>query len=302
MKVKIAIILATHNGERFIGKQLDSIINQKGNYLIDIFLSDDNSKDKTLLICKKKKYKKNIKKIFKVNFKSFSKNFLNLVRKVPKSYDYYAFSDQDDIWLKDKLKRATKILERNYSLYCSRTILINNKLQKIGYSPLFKKKPSFSNSLVQSIAGSNTMVFNRKIFLNLLKFNVSEAPSHDWLLYIITTGIGEKVYYDKIPKVLYRQHQNNIVGKNNGIKNKLIRLIFLLKGNFKSWTKIHIKILNKNFKYLFNENQKIYLHFKKLRKHKKYLFQSIFKNNLKIYRQTFFGQIMLVIALFLKLI
>ena len=56
MKIKIAIILATHNGERFIGKQLDSIINQKGNYVIDIFLSDDNSKDKTLLICKKKLY------------------------------------------------------------------------------------------------------------------------------------------------------------------------------------------------------------------------------------------------------
>ena len=302
MKKKIAVLMATHNGEQFIEQQLDSIIEQKGNYKIDIYISDDCSKDNTIYICKKKKYKKNIKKIFRVNFKSFSKNFLSLIKKIPKNYDYYAFCDQDDLWLKDKLNRAIKILSQNYSLYCSRTILIDNNLRIIGLSPLFKKKPSFENSLVQSIAGANTMVFTKKIFENLIKFNVLDAPSHDWLLYLITTGIGENVYYDKISKILYRQHKNNLVGKNNSIIDKITRVILLFRGKFKAWTKTHIKILDKNYRYLSSPNQKKFLHFKKLRKDRKYLLTSIFKNNLRVYRQTFSAQLMLIIALFLKII
>ena len=56
MKKKIAVLMATHNGEQFIEQQLDSIIEQKGNYKIDIYISDDCSKDNTIYICKKKKY------------------------------------------------------------------------------------------------------------------------------------------------------------------------------------------------------------------------------------------------------
>lgn len=302
MKNKIAVLLTTHNGEKYIEYQLDSIIKQKGNYIIDIFISDDSSNDNTIYICKKKKYKKNIKKIFKVNFKSFSKNFLNLVKKIPAYYDYYAFCDQDDIWLKDKFKRAIKILCKDFSLYCSRTILINNNFEKIGFSPLFEKKPSFSNALVQSIAGGNTMVFKRKIFKALLKFKVFNAPSHDWLLYIITTGIGEKVYYDKISKIYYRQHTNNLVGSNKNLKDKFKRFFKLIRGKFRNWTNFHIKLLEKNINLIDESNKEILLHFKKIRDSKIYLIKCITKKNLKIYRQTYLGQFMLIMALIFKLI
>jgi glycosyltransferase involved in cell wall biosynthesis len=302
MKIKIAVLLTTYNGEKYIEQQLDSIIFQQGNFSIDIFISDDGSLDNTLHLCKKKKYKKNIKKIYNVNFKSFSKNFLYLVNKTPKNYDFYAFCDQDDIWLKDKFKRAIKILNKNYSLYCSRTILINNNLEKIGYSPLFKKPPSFANSLVQSIAGGNTMVFEQKIFRSLLKFKTFNAPSHDWLLYIITTGIGKKVYYDKISKIYYRQHKTNLVGTNKNLKDKFNRLILLFRGKFQDWTNFHIKFLDKNIKFIDQNNRKVLLHFKKIRYSKIYLLKSILKNDLKIYRQSNMGQFMLIIALILKLI
>ena len=302
MRIKIAVLLTTYNGEKYIEQQLDSIIFQQGNFSIDIFISDDGSLDNTLHICKKQKYKKNIKKIYNVNFKSFSKNFLYLVKKIPKNYDYYAFCDQDDIWLKDKFKRAIKILNKNFSLYCSRTILINNNLEKIGYSPLFKKPPSFANSLVQSIAGGNTMVFKQKIFRALLKFKTFNAPSHDWLLYIITTGIGEKVYYDKISKIYYRQHNNNLVGTNKNLKDKFNRLILLFRGKFQDWTTFHIKFLDKNIKFIDQNNRKILLHFKKIRCSKIYLLKSILKDDLKIYRQSNMGQFILIIALILKLI
>lgn len=302
MKIKIAVLLTTYNGEKYIEQQLDSIIFQQGNFSIDIFISDDGSFDNTLHLCKKKIYKKNIKKIYNVNFKSFSKNFLYLVKKIPKNYDYYAFCDQDDIWLKDKFKRAIKILNKNYSLYCSRTILINNNLEKIGYSPLFKKPPSFANSLVQSIAGGNTMVFNNKIFKVLLKFNVKDAPSHDWLLYIITSGINEKIFYDDKSMIFYRQHDTNLVGSNDRINLKIYRLQLLIEGKFKIWTKKHLRIIDKNFYILTQKNKEIYLHFKKLRVDKIYLLKCLFKKDLKVYRQTLWGNIVMIIALFLELI
>ena len=80
MKKKIAVLLATCNGEKYLNEQLDSIINQNVNLIIHIFVSDDASKDRTLSICKSKKYKSLIKKIFHVSFNSFSKNFLNLIK------------------------------------------------------------------------------------------------------------------------------------------------------------------------------------------------------------------------------
>jgi glycosyltransferase involved in cell wall biosynthesis len=302
MKIKIAVLLTTYNGEKYIEQQLDSIIFQQGNFSIDIFISDDGSLDNTLHLCKKKKYKKNIKKIYNVNFKSFSKNFIYLVNKIPKYYDFYAFSDQDDIWLKNKFKIATKILNQNYSLYCSRTILVNNELKIIGCSPIFKKKPSFENALVQSIAGGNTMVFKKKIFKSLFKLKLNDCPSHDWMTYILTTGIGEKVFYDKNSQVLYRQHKNNLVGSNNEIITKIVRLKLLLKGRFRAWQKFHTRILNKNFNILNPDNKKIFLHLKKLRNNRIYLIKCLLQNNLKIYRQTFLGQIALRLSLFLKLI
>ena len=302
MKIRIAVLLATHNGGKYISQQLDSIIRQKGNYTIDIFLSDDSSYDNTLNICQKKKYKKSIKKIFKVNFGSFSKNFLNLLKNVPKNYNYYCFCDQDDIWIKSKFKRAIKKLDKNISLYCSRTILVNEDLKIIGHSPLFKKTPSFENALVQSIAGGNTMVFNRKILKTLLKFKVYDAPSHDWLLYIITTAIGEKVFYDKIATVLYRQHDSNLVGTNNKIKDKIKRIFLLINGKFKLWSKIHIKIIDKNLNFLTQKNKETYWHFKKIRSNRFYFFKCVLNGQLRIYRQTLLAQIALVIGLLFRLI
>ena len=82
---KIAILLATHNGEKHIKEQINSLITQKIKGNISLFISDDGSTDKTILIIKKlvKNTKIKIKKILHVNFKSpfliFSINFLKKV-------------------------------------------------------------------------------------------------------------------------------------------------------------------------------------------------------------------------------
>ena len=106
-KNTVAILMATYNGEKFISQQLESILAQK-EVDVHLYVSDDASNDNTVEIIKdfSSRYPENFKKIFNVKFRSPSKNFLSLFAKVPEIYDYYAFSDQDDVWFENKLKNS----------------------------------------------------------------------------------------------------------------------------------------------------------------------------------------------------
>ena len=83
--------------------------------------------------------------------------------------DYFAFCDQDDLWDEDKLAEALDWLEKQPAdtpaLYCTRTRTVDERGSEIGLSPLFRRRPSFRNAIVQSIAGANTMVMNKAAWL-----------------------------------------------------------------------------------------------------------------------------------------
>lgn len=113
-KKKVLILLATYNGEKFINLQLQTILDQS-HVDIEILISDDNSTDNTLLIIKRfTKLKKKIKIINNpIKFGSASQNFFNLIiNSKVNNFDYIAFADQDDIWMKDKLITAIKTIKK----------------------------------------------------------------------------------------------------------------------------------------------------------------------------------------------
>src|SRR5690606_11871547 len=104
----------------------------------------------------------------------------------------------------------------------------------IGASPLFSHKPSFANALVQNIGGGNTMVFNRAARDALVQVSVDhEIVAHDWLAYLLISGMGGEVYYDADPALLYRQHGGNLVGKNNSWGDRATRVALLMRGRFR---------------------------------------------------------------------
>lgn len=285
---KIAILMCTYNGEKFIKEQIESLADQ--NYKnFKLFISDDGSSDNTIQIIEKYAKKYNfIEKIYYSNFKNFTKNFQFLTSKVPSDYDYYSFCDQDDIWLKEKIQHALQYCENGYDLYCSRTILVNEQKDKIGYSPNFKKKKNFENAIMQSIAGANTMLIKNSLFLKLKEYSNFEIISHDWWAYIIATYFNFKIFYDEQSFILYRQHDKNLVGKNTGLIATLIRFKNAYDGKLNAWTKLHLKNLIKIGKK--NENYEKILVLKSLFKEKN-IFNKIkifYKG--KFFRQTFKGQ------------
>lgn len=299
----IAILMATYNGEKFLTEQLHSFINQTHQNW-ELHVSDDGSSDQTLEILNdyKAKTAQNVF-IYQGPHQGFCSNFLSLINCVTKA-DFYAFSDQDDIWEKDKLERAYHWINHIPSdipaLYCTRTCLIDEKNNILGYSTLFSKKLTFANALVQSLAGGNTMVFNQAALARLKQMTTQgKVVSHDWWTYLVVTGCGGQVFYDPYPSLRYRQHTHNLVGMNTTVSGKLLRIKKLMEGRFKEWNEENITILLQCRGLLTPDNQIILDKFVKAR------YQMLFARvygflKAGIYRQTLLGNMGLVVAALFK--
>ena len=301
----VAILLCTYNGSKFLSQQLDSIEAQIHKNWV-IIASDDGSTDKTLEILDqyKAKWPGGKLKIINGPQNGFSKNFLSLACNSSIKADYYAFCDQDDVWFPTKLSVAlmnmieNQIKEIPY-LYCGRTQYVTEYLVPCGMSPLFIFPRTFRNALVQSIAGGNTMVFNQSAKTLLERVGSVDVPSHDWWVYLLVTAVHGEVFYDVKPQILYRQHQNALVGANNTLTARLKRLRMLWQGRFMSWNSMNVKALNQVNELLAKDPREILGLFEVLR-------NATLKDRFRllgvcgVYRQTRRGTISLWIAALLR--
>ena len=236
---RIAILMATFCGERFLSQQLDTIAAQScSDWALRV--SDDRSTDRTLGILES--YRANWGRerlsIQTGPALGFRANFLSLVCDPLIQAEYFAYADQDDLWDAEKLAVAVRWLESVPAtvpaLYCARTRLIDEAGDAIGFSPLFSKAPKFENALVQSIAGGNTMVFNRAARALLVEAGAQVlVQTHDWWTYILVSACGGTVRYDAAPGVGYRQHGLNLVGSNASWRGRYHRARRLIAGEFK---------------------------------------------------------------------
>ena len=246
---KVVILLATYNGDRFLDDQLGSFAQQRhANW--ELVVSDDGSTDRSLALLDR--FRQNAAQSVSVVSgpgSGFWRNFLSLLQRQT-SGDYFALSDQDDIWLPDKLVNAVRFLKTVDpavpAVYFTRTQLIDDDNRVIGLSRLFLRPPGFRNALVQNIGGGNTMVLNRAAYalLNAVPPDI-EIVSHDWWIYQVVTGAGGVARYDPEPGLQYRQHGQNIVGSNLGLAARLSRLQAMMAGRVVSWNDVNVAALNR---------------------------------------------------------
>ncbi len=265
-----SVLLATFNGERFLAQQLETLANQSVRRL-DVFASDDGSMDRTASILDRCRaaWSAGSFQILDGPAKGFAENFRSLILQASASTEYVAFCDQDDLWDGDKLAVAANALapyEKIPAVYFSRTRLINAEGQTVGHSPLFTRRPSFRNALVQSIGGGNSTVLNRRGY-ELVRESSRRTGfvSHDWWCYLIVTGAGGTAIYDPIPHVGYRQHGGNLVGHNTGFSRGVRRLSRLAHGTFSAWTSRNVAGLRQCRDLLSDEGRTILYDFSTLR-------------------------------------
>ena len=278
MHKKIAVLLASYNGTKYIKEQVDSILNQK-EVDVTIFISDDLSTDKTI------EYLQDIYKDFKniaylssgSKFGGAGKNFFRLIRDVDfSSFDFISFVDQDDIWYEDKLIRAIKTIEdKQLDAYSSNVLafwedgkemIINKSSSQARYDYLF-----------EAAGPGCTYVLKKDLAISLQKFisenweNVNKVELHDWFIYAFARENNYKWHIDEKPSMRYRQHTSNQVGANDGLKAKLKRL----KKVFSSWYREEIikiiKVLRLENKYKFS----------------KYILNKSYINNLLLLKYSF---------------
>lgn len=298
---KVAILLCTYHGQHYLADQLDSFAAQSYPNL-KIWASDDGSQDDTRAILEAYQGKWGEDRL-SVQFgpsAGFAANFLSLVCNSGIQADYYAFSDQDDIWEADKIQRAMDWLqtipEDVPALYCSRTRLVDADNRDIGLSPLFGRPAGFANALIQNMGGGNTMVFNdaARGLLREAGENV-DVVTHDWWVYLVVSGCGGKVFYDTYPSLRYRQHDCNLIGVNSGWYARLVRIRMLWQGRFRNWIDQNIRALQPLRLKLTPENRRILDQFSTARN--QWLLPRLvgFKRS-GIYRQTWLGNLGLVAA------
>ena len=269
--MQIAILLGSYNGELYIQEQLESFEKQShANWTL--WASDDGSTDSTVKIIKSFANKIGGNRVHQVigPKKGFAANFLHLVCNPDIKADAYAYSDQDDIWMGDKLERAAQFLDSVPkgipALYCSRTLYVDKNDRPLELSQRYKKPAIFTNALVQNIASGNTMVFNEAARAILLQMGPDVTVDlHDWITYMLITGAGGQVLFDHNPSVRYRQHSKNLIGMNIGIRAKIRRIQMLFQGRFRAWNDMHIVILKQNEMLLTPENLKTFKKFSKAR-------------------------------------
>jgi glycosyltransferase involved in cell wall biosynthesis len=301
---KIAILMCTYNGAAFLHQQLDSFAAQTFTNWV-LYVSDDASTDATreILASYQLRWGADRLVIFDGPCAGFAENFISLIQRPEIEGEYFAFSDQDDIWFASKLERSLALLadiDSNVpAVYCSRTRLIDAAGNVIGMSPLFRKPPSFQNALVQSIAGANTMLINLAA-RNLLRELPEKAKvvAHDWITYLLVTGCGGHAIYDAEPCLDYRQHGGNLIGANATVVDRFMRLRGMLSGRFAIWNDANLEILHMMSAKLSEENRALATDFDAGRK--AHFFKRVRAvRRVHLYRQTLQGTLSFVVAVWL---
>ena len=222
----VLVLMSTYNGESYLEEQIDSILSQEG-VEVHILIRDDGSVDNTCNILDDYAERHSNIKVIKAENVGFVKSFSVLVKMASineKPFDYYAFSDQDDVWFSNKLLKACSKLsllnEGIPNLFTSNSKLLysDGRNQELFHPvlPIFTR----GNALVFATEQGCSMTFNRKA-LDVYKAHEPIISYHDRWMYLICLYLGT-VSYEHAPLFYYRIHGNNTLAKERNLIDKLL--------------------------------------------------------------------------------
>ena len=238
--MRVVVVMSTFDGERFVGEQVASILSQlpaDGRLLV----RDDGSRDRTADIVAGIGDPRI--SLTRGENLGFARSFFRLLDAVPADAEMVMVSDQDDVWLPQRIERAWAALSTRQpvpALYFSRLRLVDEQLRPLGETPLPPRGPSFANAVVENIVTGCTIAMNPAA-LALVRRTGNEdlLYFHDWWIYLVVTAFGE-VIADPEPTVLYRQHGRNVIGRGAGWRRYLANASFVRR---RSWLRIMFDML-----------------------------------------------------------
>jgi len=231
--MKVNILMSTYNGQQFLAEQIRSIQDQSYTDWT-LFIRDDGSSDNTKEILKDFEHQDSRIHLIdsdKSDNLGVIKSFHKLVNH--DRADYYFFSDQDDVWLPNKLELSLKEAQ-NYladlPLMVYMDLKVVNQDLEIMTESMVKSQSHHANTeLVQELT-ENTVTGGVAMINHALAEMWQETDGilmHDWYLALLASAFGNLVFIDQ-PGELYRQHSDNVLGART------------LSKRFKKWIRPHI--------------------------------------------------------------
>ena len=237
--MKVNIVLSTYNGARFLAEQLESI--QKQTFTDwQLLIRDDGSTDITSqIIAEFVKADPRIHFINEHDRQNFGviKNFFTLVKY--EKADYYFFSDQDDVWLPDKM--ATMLDEvihhdKSQPLMIYMDLSVVDQDLNVTHPSMIRSQSHHANTTLLAELTENTVTGGVAMINHALAEkweDTDDVIMHDWYLALLATTTGKLVYIDK-PGELYRQHDNNVLGART-FRKRLAKWLNPLQALEKYW-------------------------------------------------------------------
>ena len=224
---RIAILMATYNGKKYLSEQIDSILSQSSRKW-HLYIHDDGSTDGTveLLNDYADKHPKWITIMDYPSQGGALQNFMSLLERV--EADYYMFSDQDDVWHPIKVELSYKAMKKQENQYPEKPIIVHSDVRVVDsnlkllhpsyrqYGHIYPEAVKDFKSCVINITLGCAMLFNRKAREVSLDRPWKHALMHDG--WVTTRTFAENGIVYAMPEALleYRNHGNNTVGATDG--------------------------------------------------------------------------------------
>ena len=229
---RVVVVMSTYNGEKYLREQIDSILNQEG-IDIQLVVRDDGSTDETYKILEEYACENRITLLPQSKNIGWKKSFIVCLNEAPTG-DYYAFSDQDDVWKPDKLiigvNELKKQNEKFPNLYVSNSWITDenlNKIRKFRETDIdISTLSPYEIWLHPGIQGGCGQIFNRKAREMVLE--IKDYPfGHDSLMERIC-GLFGTIIYDQEPHFFYRQHASNAIGIEQTLLKRIHNMMKIL--------------------------------------------------------------------------
>lgn len=216
----ISVCLASYNGDKYILKQIRSILNQLGKE-DELIISDDGSKDNTLEVIKS--FEDSRLKIYQNVRHGVVGNFENAIKHA--NGDFIFLSDQDDEWMPNKVEKCLKALD-SYDCIVTDCFLCDGN-GNIVHNSFFElnetKKGKFYNLIIKNGYMGSCMAFRREILSSILPFP-EDIPLHDmWIGNVAAFKYRLGWLPDKLIK--YRRHGGNASSASGKSKVSFVRKI-----------------------------------------------------------------------------
>ncbi|MFY0312397.1 glycosyltransferase [Leisingera sp. D0M16] len=233
--------MCTRNGAAFLQEQLASFLQQDHSDW-SLWVSDDNSTDGTLQILQRfaAAHPEREIRLLHGPEQGAAQNYLSLLCHPDLPGTHIALSDQDDIWLENKLSRALAVMKTADAggpvLYAGQSVITDAGMRPLSVSSDPQSKPGLRNALVQNLFSGHSSVLNPAALRLVRQSGRPDGiPYHDWWIYLLLSGAGAQCLLDSEPVVAWRQHEGNLIGASRRAGGLRRRVRVMWSGQYRDW-------------------------------------------------------------------